>query len=188
MLTPGVRCGTNLRGMRAAALFVAAALAAAVGAGCGGDEDAPSGTSTNRADAGVPAKAGSDREQIARTVRAYVQALNAGDGEQACALLTKNGKGVLAGLLPSNQSETECVDVIERLARRWTDLADYRVGEVSSSGSRATANLTSRKPRYESGLLLQEEGNGWKIAYPPAVLEQVSGPPGVPLGKDEPGQ
>jgi hypothetical protein len=174
--------------MRAAALFVAAVLAAAVGVGCGGDDDASSGASTNRAGAGVPARKGSDREQIASTVRAYVQALNVGDGEQACSLLTKNGKGVLAGLLPSDQSETECVDVIDRVARRWTDLAAYRVSRVSSSGSRATAELTSRRPRYASGLLLQREGQGWKIAYPPAVLERVSGPPGVPLGKDEPGE
>lgn len=170
-----------------AALLVTLALAAAVCGGCGSDDDS-GGEEAGGATAAVPARTGSDREQIARTLRTYVQALNAGDGERACALLTKNGKGVLTGLLPSDQSDTECPEVVERVARRWTDLSAYRVVDISPSGERATARLTGRRPRYDSGVLLQEEGEGWKIAYPPAVLEGAPRPPGVPLSGDETGQ
>jgi hypothetical protein len=167
-------------------LVIALVLAAAVG-GCGGGDDnagpadsgrpPPGGTATTKGN-------GSARDQIEQTVREFVDALNAADGDRACALLTNNGEGVLAGVLPSDEADLDCKDVIKRVGARWTDLQRYRVTKVTPAGERATASIISREPRYASDLLLVVADGGWKITYPPAVLEKVPRPPGVPLGDD----
>jgi hypothetical protein len=174
--------------MRAAVWVIALVLTGAVGA-CGGSDDNGGTTGAGRQPAGGSAQTkgnGSARDQIEQTVREFVSALNAADGDRACPLLTNNGEGVLAGVLPSDQADRDCKEVIKRVGGRWTDLQRYRVTKVTPAGERATARIISRRPRYESDLLLVVADGGWKITYPPAVLEKVPRPPGVPLGDDIP--
>src|SRR5262245_33083141 len=99
--------------MRAAALGVALVLAAAAAAGCGGGDDNGARQPTANGETGSKG-GGSDRAQIERTVREFIDALNAADGERACPLLTNNGEGVLAGVLASDQADLDCKEVVER--------------------------------------------------------------------------
>ena len=175
--------------MRAAALGVALVLAAAAAGGCGGGDDNGGTTADGQQSAGGAVKtngSGSARDQVEQTVREFVDAMNAADGDRACPLLTNNGEGVLAGVLPSDQADLDCKEMIKRVGGRWIDLPRYRITKIKPAGQRATAQVSSRKPRYESDVLLVVADGDWKITYPPAVLEKVPRPPGVPLGDDIP--
>lgn len=174
--------------MRAAVLVIALVLTAAVGA-CGDDDGKNDSANGEQPTAGGSVQtngSGSARDQVEQTVREFVDALNAADGDRVCPLLTNNGEGVLAGVLPSDQADLDCKEMIKRVGQRWIDLPRYRVTKVKPAGQRATAQIISRKPRYESDVLLVVSDGEWKITYPPAVLEKVPRPPGVPLGDDTP--
>jgi hypothetical protein len=48
------------------------------------------------------------------------------------------------------------------------------------TGNRAIAKVRSKRPPYQSDVLLKEQGGRWRIAYPPALLERYRTPPGIP--------
>ena len=154
--------------------FCAALLAAMALAGCGGD-DPGSGDSSTEPDSG------SAQREVRGAVRAYVSALANGDPDAACAVLTDRAKAAIGDFLPSTDRSRRCEEAARRLARRSVPLRRVTVEDVSLMGGIATARITSRRPAYESSVQLSNEEGGWKLNYPPGVVERSKAPPGVPI-------
>lgn len=113
-------------------------------------------------------------------VRAYLAAFAQGDGEAACALLTPDARDGVPSLSDDIRSP-DCPGAIRELSRASARLHAPKVA-VSVNGDRAVANVTSRRPRYQSQVLLRRQGGEWRIAFPPAILERYKTPPGIPYG------
>lgn len=113
-------------------------------------------------------------------VRAYLAAFSRGDGKAACALLTPEAKSGVPSL-SNDLKSPDCEGAIAELASRSERLRAPRIS-VSVEGDRATAKITNRHPPYQSQVLLRKENDGWRIAFPPALLEQFKSPPGIRQG------
>ena len=139
-------------------------LAWAALAGCGGGGDG-GGSKTGGASA---------KQQVTE----YLAAFNRGDGPAACALLTPRARAGVPHL--SNRiSSPDCEGAIRELARTSEHLRAPTI-KVREQGNRAVAKIKSRRPPFQSDVLLDKEGDGWRIAYPPAILERYKTPPGIP--------
>jgi hypothetical protein len=145
-----------------------AALALAIGVaagGCGGGD----GEGGSEAEAGVSAK-----QQVAD----YFAAFGRGDGASACALLTPQAKAGVRTL--SDRIEApDCEGAIRELSRVGEHIRSPRIS-VAVNGERAIAKVTNKRPPYQSDVLLTKQDDGWRIAFPPAVLERYTTPPGIP--------
>lgn len=142
---------------------VALAWAAVVGCGGGGDGG---GSKT--------AGGASAKQQVAE----YLAAFNRGDGPAACALLTPRARAGVPHL--SNRiSSPDCEGAIRELARTSERLRAPTI-TVREQGKRAVAKIKSTRPPFQSDVLLNKERDGWRIAYPPAILERYKTPPGIP--------
>jgi hypothetical protein len=153
-------------GLPRAAVLLLAALGAA---GCGGG--------------GGGAKQAGDASPKAAIVK-YLLAFNRGDGSSACSALTPQAR---AGVphLSDKLTAPDCEGAIRELSRVSEHLRAPRVS-VRLQGDRAIAKIKNTEPPYQSDVLLTRQDGGWRIAYPPAVLERYKSPPGIPsdLPKD----
>ena len=165
--------------MRAATLTTLLLAVLALAACGGGDDDKPPVISTEA----PPTAAG-----VRSAVQDYVAALNAGDGERACAILDDRGKASVIAFLPSDEERVSCAKAIERLAPRAVKIRNPKIADVNVAGRSATATISARNPNYSSGVLLAYEDKRWRIAYPPGLQTKSGsepGPaPGVPLEQD----
>ena len=161
--------------MRARGLC-AACLAAVVLAGCGGDESGSGETATEP-------QPGSAQRGVREAVKEYVDALAGADPAGACEVLTDRAKAAIKEFLPSTDTSATCEEVAKRLARQSVPLRRVKVDRISVSGRVATARISSRRPSYESSVQLSNEDGGWKVSYPPGVVEKFKTPPGVPIEK-----
>jgi hypothetical protein len=153
---------------------VAILLLALTVAGCGGGSG---GGGSERAGAG------SAKQQLAD----YLAAFNRGDGPSACALLTPQARAGVPHL--SNRiNAPDCEGAIRELARTSEHLRAPQIS-VHVDGKRAIAKVRNKRPPYQSDVLLYKEDSGWRIAYPPALLERYKTAPGIPsdLKKKRPG-
>jgi hypothetical protein len=135
------------------ACVVGAALLAGCGGGSGGSEHP------------LPRPTGSDRDQIAQTVRGYLKALADSDASIACQELTVIAQQDLATMAGGGQS---CEDGAAALSRQVRDsdrrgLRAAKVFDERIHGAKATAKVTGNgsSPRQ---LPLAKEGGRWKIA------------------------
>lgn len=156
----GVRCSLRALGL---ALVVSAALASC------GDEQRGGQDSATGSVAG-----GSDPEAV---VDRYFAALARGDAPVVCGLLTPAGRQALRQL-PEGERPASCEAAAKRLAREALPIRQLRLRDFQASGRTATARITSNRPSYDSGVLLEMD-EGWRIAYPPAVLSKFDTPPGI---------
>ncbi len=161
--------------MRARGLC-AACLAALVLAGCGGDDPGAGATATEP-------RPGAAQRDVRAAVDEYVDALAGDDPAAMCEVLTDRAKAAVKGFLPSTDSSAGCPEVARKLARQSVPLRRVKVDRISVSGRVATARINSRRPAYESAVQLINEDGGWKISYPPGVVEKFRTPPGVPIEK-----
>ena len=113
-------------------------------------------------------------------VRAYLAAFAHGDGKAACALLTPEARNGVPSLSDDIKAP-DCPGAIAELSRASERLRAPRIS-VSVGDKAATAKITNRHPPYEGQVLLRREKDGWRIAFPPAVLQREKGPPGIPSG------
>jgi hypothetical protein len=134
-------------------------------AGCGGDEDASSRSAAGTTDPQV-------------LVTRYFTALARGDGTAVCGLLTVAAQREMTQL-PEGERARSCEGAVAQLGRESLPVRHPRLQDFRASGPTATARITSKDPPYDSGVLLREEGGGWRIAYPPAVLSRFRTPPGI---------
>ena len=148
-------------------------LAVAVAGGCGGDG---SGGGSSRSE-GVSAK-----QQVAN----YFAAFNRGDGAAACALLTPLAEAGVPSLSDRVESP-DCEGAIRELSRVSEHLRSPQVA-VQVTGERAIAKIRNRRPPYQSDVLLQKGDDGWRIAFPPALLERYTTPPGIRSELEEHGR
>jgi hypothetical protein len=132
-------------------------------AGCGG------GSGSNATDAAVGPK---------QQVKAYLAAFARGDGKAACALLTPDARDGLPGLTDDLKAP-DCEGAIAELSQVSAHVRAPSIS-VSVGGDRAIAKITNKRPRYESQALLTKGDDGWRIAFPPALLERYKTPPGIP--------
>jgi hypothetical protein len=139
-------------------------------AGCGEEKDASS------------SSAGAADPQA--LVTRYFAALAGGDGTTACGLLTA-AAGQEMTQLPEGERAGSCEEAAAQLARESLPVRRPRLQDLRVSGPTATAQITSKDPPYDSGVLLRREGGRWKIAYPPAVLSRFKTPPGIKEEKHE---
>ena len=127
---------------------------------------------------------GGGASRAARTpeaqVRAYLAAFARGDGKAACALLTPEAQNGVPSLSDDLRSP-DCPGAIAELSRTSERIRAPKVA-VFVGGDRATAKITSRRPRYQSQVLLHKENGVWRIAFPPAILQRYKTPPGIPNG------
>jgi len=134
--------------------------------------------------AGCGGGGGSDATGSAPTpkdqIRAYLAAFARGDGKAACALLTPEAKNGVPSLSDDLKSP-DCEGAIGELARTSERLRAPRIS-VSIEGDMATAKITNSRPPYQSDVLLRREDDGWRIAFPPALLQRFKSPPGIPNG------
>jgi hypothetical protein len=111
-------------------------------------------------------------------VRSYLAAFARGDGKAACALLTPEARNGVPSLSDDLRSP-DCAGAIAELSRASERLHAPKV-TVSAGGDRAVAKVTSRRPRYQSDVLLRREDGVWRIAFPPAIIQRFKTPPGIP--------
>jgi hypothetical protein len=165
-------------GLRLPAAVVLAAVALA---GCGGDDDEPASRT-------IPFEPPSE-EGVDTVIRAYLTALDDGDGERTCRYLDDRGQASLIAFLPSNRASLSCRAAVRQVRRRIVPLRRFTIRQVEVAGRSATAQVESRNPRYSSGVLLSNAGDGWKISYPPGLIGRAGerpppAVPGVPLGDE----
>lgn len=158
--------------MARTATLVAIVLTTTVLAGCGGDYG---GGDTSQAEPG------SAQRDVRQVVESYLAGLAEGRAEPVCGSLSEQGRKALTSFLPSDQESLPCAQAARRVARISAPLRHPRVEGISVSGSRATARVRSRKPAYDSGVLLAKVNGAWLIAFPPGLVEKLSGAPGVPV-------
>jgi hypothetical protein len=129
-------------------VFVCAALAAGLLAGCGGDGP-------------------SDAEQV---VDSYLQAIADGDGEKACEHLTEAVQRQLIDAAPAELGAGDCPAAAEAIAGALTEqqrrqLRDTQYGEVTVDGDRATVPIqgggTVQLTKTGSGAY---EARSWQIS------------------------
>lgn len=124
---------------------------AALLAGCGGHP-------------GLPPPTGSDRDQIAQTVRGYLKALADSDASTACEELTATAQQDLATMGGSGSCETGAASLstqVQDSDRR--SLRSAKVFDQRIHGARATAKVTGKGTPPRS-LPLEKEDGRWKIA------------------------
>ena len=200
--------------MGARAFAAAALVAAALGvAGCGGDSDdenassapspvedpsaveaapeAPAQTTANSGEPGsLPAE---DKAAVSATVRAYVDALNAGSGEAVCALLAPGA--VKVEELPKRKGG--CAASLDASigsrprggAPAWkrTTIAELKAVSVGDDTARVTATVThdfsdrSYTSIEEDVIYLRRSGESWLIAKPSGSFYRAVGYPEPPL-------
>jgi hypothetical protein len=134
-------------------------------AGCGGGGSG----GRSRSLEGVSAK---------RQLTSYLKAFNRGDGVSACALLTPQAQAGVPHLSNSVKAP-DCEGAIKELARISERLRSPQIS-VRVTGKRAIAKITNKHPPYQSDVALSKLDGGWRIAFPPAVLERYKTPPGIP--------
>jgi hypothetical protein len=164
--------------VRAVTFPIAIALIVLALGGCG-EDDKPSANRT------VPFDAPSE-EGVSTAIRGYLTALNDGDGRRACRLLDDRGKAALIAFLPSDKASIDCEVAVGQVRRQIVPVRRFKIEQVSVSGRSATANVEGTDPPYSSGVLLANQGDGWKISYPPGLRAKSGRPPpravpGVPL-------
>jgi hypothetical protein len=119
-----------------------------------------------------------DNASAKNRIVAYLTAFNRGDGPSACSMLTPQARAGVPHL--SGRIEApDCAGAIRELARISARLRSPRIS-VRVAGKRAIAKIRNARPPYQSDVLLYKEDGGWRIAYPPAVLERYKSPPGIP--------
>jgi hypothetical protein len=119
------------------------------------------------------------RQQVTQTVRSYLRAQVAGDGQAACALLTASGQQELItlvvqagkGLVTSRPSCQYAVALVRAVAGATilTALGQATVEAVNVAGSRATALVTAGTAFPNEQVSLQKVGMTWKIASVPGL-------------------
>jgi hypothetical protein len=117
-------------------------------------------------------------------VERYYAALTRGDGAAACGLMTNAGQEGMKQL-PAGERPDTCERAVAALARESVHIRHPRLEDLRISGDTATANVVSTRPRQRTGVLLRREDGGWKIAYPPAVVNRFKTPPGIRPHEDE---
>lgn len=194
----------------AAAGLIAAALAIA---GCGGDSDddepaappspaadpsaveaAPEAPPQTTASAGEPGALGADdTAAVSAAVRAYIDALNGGQGDAVCSGLAPGA--VELGELPTAKGGCAAsVDASIGHRRRggfpaWrrTKIAELKVVSVGGDTARVTATVThdfaDRKYNSieEDVIYLERSGEEWLIAKPSGTFYRAVGYPEPPL-------
>jgi hypothetical protein len=164
--------------MRVFTLPVALVLCVFALGGCGDDEN----PTPNRT---LPFEPPTE-EGVSTAIRGYLNALNKGDGKRACRLLDERGEASLIAFLPSDMAGIDCKVAVRRVRRQIVPVRRFKIEQVSVSGRSATANVKATRPPYSSGVLLANQGDGWKISYPPGLHARSGRPPpravpGVPL-------
>jgi hypothetical protein len=112
-----------------------------------------------------------------KQVLLYLAAFNRGDGKAACSMLTPQAQ---AGVphLSNKLTAPDCAGAIKELSHLSEPLRAPTV-TVREQGDQAVAKVRNKRPPYQSDVLLDKQGGGWLIAYPPAVLERYKSPPGI---------
>lgn len=142
------------RGIGLAVATLALALSA-----CGGEEPE------------LPTFGGTDEEQIAATVNAMFAAIEAGDGETACGLMSERGQRIWVKIVRRNPeiggSGETCVETVESItadpAQRGVRV-DAKSVEVAPGGD--TAQVTNR---YGGTLTATFVDDRWLVEVPTFV-------------------
>jgi hypothetical protein len=80
--------------------------------------------------------------------------------------------------LSDDLESPDCEGAIGELSRASERLRAPHVS-VTVDGDRAIARITSKRPSYQSQVLLRKGEDGWRIAFPPAILQKFKSPPGI---------
>lgn len=107
---------------------------------------------------------GSNRDQAHAAAEDYVEALQDGDAEAACELLTRGAVNEL-----EDRTGSECAVEMEELFAALEDqggsLEDVRVDEVNVAGQVATATFTG--PLGKATTEMSKEDGDWKLSSAP---------------------
>jgi hypothetical protein len=151
----------------------AAALTALLAvASCGGD---PAQTASD------PGAGAADPKTL---VLRYYERLAHGDGRTVCRLMTTAGRLGMKQM-PAGERARSCERAVAVLARDTVRVRRPQLRDLRVSGRAATVTVTSKDPPYESGVLLQRDEGGWKVAFPPGFVSRFDSPPGIRPHEDE---
>lgn len=116
---------------------------------------------------------------MTQTVRSYLRAQVAGDGQAACALLTAGGQQELIslvmkagkGLVTTRPSCEDAVSLVRAVAgaKILGALAQAGVEDVHIAGAGATALVTDGMAFPNEQVALQKVGPSWKISSVPGL-------------------
>jgi hypothetical protein len=191
----------------APAAFLAAAVLAA---GCGDDSDdgepsppppdkspveaAPEAPPATTPQAGEPGElTPSDEEAVSAAVRAYIRALDSGDGEAVCAAFEPGAVKLeelpsqSAGCGPSLDASIGVKPKGGAPAWRRTKIAELNAVSVAADTARVTATVThdfsdrSYNSIEEDVIYLRRSGDRWLIAKPSGTFYRAVGYPEPPL-------
>jgi hypothetical protein len=96
---------------------------------------------------------GSDEQQVRDTAKEFVAAIQAGDGEKACSLLTEESKPVYTQL-----GDIPCAQGILRASLP----RDAKIYRVRRTGDRATVSLRSPNGNLRS-IAMKRRSGGWRV-------------------------
>jgi hypothetical protein len=117
----------------------------------------------------------SDRALVQQTITRYFDATARGDGAIACGLLTqqaRNGFQALLDVPPAGDCEAN----VRKVARRNLPLRPTHISQVVVADDRATAYVTSERPRYSNSVELARERDSWKLARLPTEIRRYQLP------------
>jgi hypothetical protein len=121
-----------------------------------------------------------DRQAIRETVAAYVDALNRKDAADVCAQLSPEGQAQFRSF--STEDAPDCQSTVQEIGGKLIDIGRPRISGIRVTADQASAEISSTRPDYRSGMLLHRQGESWKIAYPPGLAL------GAASTFDQPGQ
>jgi hypothetical protein len=115
---------------------------------------------------------------IARQAKQYYTALERGDGNLACRLLTAEAAESFEAVITGRVSR-KCEANIETVSRRSGLRGIPEVTRVERMGDQATAHLVFEDPLFETDVVLLRKGGTWRFAQLPAVVEAGIGDAGT---------
>jgi hypothetical protein len=120
----------------------------------------------------------SDQQRITQTLRSYLRAQAAGDGQTACALLTAEAQNQLItlvvkgsnGLITTRPSCEEAVGLVRAVAGQKLigALSSAQISSVQVSGTQASAEVVVDSQPAER-VSLVNSGGAWKVAGVPGL-------------------
>jgi hypothetical protein len=117
----------------------------------------------------------SDRTLVQQTITRYFDATSRGDGGTACGLLTEQARKGFRAVLDVPPAR-DCEANVRKVARRNVPLRPTHISQVVLTTDRATAEVSSERPRYSNSVELARDRGTWKLARLPTEIRRYQLP------------
>ena len=123
----------------------------------------------------APTFTGSDEHQVAATVRTVTEAMEEGDGDLACSLISERGQEVLVRIFRDEMPEADagsCEEAVETIGEDDLDIGDPQSGIENVTlyrGGGETRDTAQVNCRTRGAFILRRTDDGWRAGAPYCV-------------------